>query len=138
MRGGTNISAAAHMIGAWNDTAAVDNGLIHKTVDPSQSKTTDKLQNLGSTDLIRGRSNNTAAVSKISCPVIDMIHYSFENQLDGKQRKIECMGIRYNCTGTGKSKGKNITVHGDQINRRGHRNGENRGGGGKSEEREGW
>ncbi len=42
MRGGTNDSAAARMIGAWNDTAAVDNGLIHETVDPSHNKTTDK------------------------------------------------------------------------------------------------
>jgi hypothetical protein len=84
MRGGTNDSASASMIGAWNDTAAVDNGLIHETIDPSQNKTTDKLPNLGSTDLIRGGSNNTPAVSKISCPVIDMTQYSFEDQLDGK------------------------------------------------------
>jgi hypothetical protein len=47
------------------------------------------------------------AVSKISCPVIEMTQYSFEDQLDGKQRKIEYMGIRYNCTGPGKNKGKN-------------------------------
>jgi hypothetical protein len=72
------------MIGAWNDTASVDNVLIHETIDPSHNKMTDKLQNFGSTDLIRGGSNNTAAVSKISCPVIDMTQYSFENQLDGK------------------------------------------------------
>ncbi len=108
IRGGTNNSAAASMIGAaWNDTAAVDNGLIHETVDPSQNKTTDKLQNLGSTDLIRGGSNNTAAASKISRPVIDMTQYSFEDQLDGQQRKIEYMVIRYNCTGQGKNKRKN-------------------------------
>ncbi len=52
--------------------------------DPMQNKATDKSQNFGSTDLIRGGSNNTAAVSKISCPVIDMTQYSFEDQLDGK------------------------------------------------------
>jgi hypothetical protein len=46
-------------------------------------------------------------VSKISCPVVDMTQYSFEDQLDGKQRKIEYMGIRYNCTGPGKNKRKN-------------------------------
>ncbi len=107
MRGGTNDSAAASMIGTWNNTAAVDNGLIHETIDPSQNTTTDKLQNLGLTDLIRGGLNNTAAVSKISCPVIDMTQYSFEDHLDGKQRKIKYMGIRCNCTGTGKNKGKN-------------------------------
>ena len=72
MRGGTNDSVAASMIGAWNNTVAVDNGLIHKTIDPLQNKTTDKWQNLGSTNLIRGGLNNTAAVSKLSCPVIDM------------------------------------------------------------------
>jgi hypothetical protein len=54
MRGGTNDSVAASMIGARNNTAAVDNGLIHETVDPLQNKTTDKLQNLGLADLIRG------------------------------------------------------------------------------------
>jgi hypothetical protein len=75
--------------------------------NPSQNKTTDKLQNFGWTDLIRGGSNNTVAVSKISCPVIDMTQYSFEDQLDGKQRKIEYMGIRYNCIGPGKNKGEN-------------------------------
>ncbi len=84
MRGGKNDSVAASMIGSWNDTAAVDNGLIHEIVVPSQNKTTDKSQNLCLTDLIRGGSNNTAAVSKISCPVIDMTQYSFEDQLDGK------------------------------------------------------
>ena len=72
-----------------------------------QNKTTDKSQNFGLTDLIRGGSSNTVAVSKISCPVIDMTQYSFEDQLDGKQRKIKYMGIRYNCTGPGKNKGKN-------------------------------
>jgi hypothetical protein len=36
-----------------------------------------------------------------------MIQYSFEDQLYGNQRKIEYMGKRYNCTGTGKNKGKN-------------------------------
>ncbi len=94
-------------MGAWNNTAAVENGWISKTENPLQNKTTDKLQNFGSADLIRGESNNTAALSKISCPVIDMTQYSFEDQLDGKQRKIEYMGIRYNCTGPGKNKGKN-------------------------------
>ncbi len=77
MRGGRNNSVAASMIGAWNDTVAADNGLIHETVDPSQNKTTDKLQNFGSANLIRGGLNNTAAVNKISCPVIDMTQYSF-------------------------------------------------------------
>ncbi len=47
------------------------------------------------------------AISKISCPVIDMTQYSFEDQLDGKQRKIEYTKIRYNCTGPGKNKEKN-------------------------------
>jgi hypothetical protein len=95
------------MIRAWNNTAAVDNGLIHETIDPLQNKMTDKLQNFGLTDFIRGGSNNTAAVSKLSYPVIDMTQYSFEDQLDGKQRKIEYMEIRYNCTGPGNNKGKN-------------------------------
>jgi hypothetical protein len=104
MRGGMNNSAAASLIGAWNDTVAVDNGLIHENVDPLQNKMTDKLQNFDLTNLIRGGTNNTAAVSKISCPVIDMTQYSFEDQLDGKQRKIKYMGIRYNCTGPGKNK----------------------------------
>ena len=89
------------MIGAGNNTAAVDNGWISETKDPSQNKATDKSQNFGSTNLIRGGSNNTGAVSKISCPVIDMTQYSFDDQLDGKQRKIEYMGIRYNYTGPG-------------------------------------
>jgi hypothetical protein len=39
--------------------------------------------------------------------VIDLTQYSFDDQLDGKKRKIEYMGIRYNCTGPGKNKGKN-------------------------------
>ncbi len=43
---------------------------------------------------MRGGPNNTAALSKISCPVIGMTQYSFEDQLDRKQRKIEYMGIR--------------------------------------------
>ncbi len=52
--------------------------------------------------------NNSTAVSKISCPVIDMTEYSFEDQMDGKQRKIEYMGIRYNSTGgSRKGGGKN-------------------------------
>ena len=72
------------MIGAWNDTAAVESGWISKMEDPLQNKMTDKSQNFGLTNLIRGGSNNTAAVSKISCPVIDMTQYSFEDQLDGK------------------------------------------------------
>jgi hypothetical protein len=101
--------AAATMMGAWNDTAAVENGWISETENPLQNKTMDKLQNFGSTDLIRGGSNNTAAVSKISCPVIDVTQYSFEDQLDGKQRKIKYMGIRYNCTGPRKIKGR-ITI----------------------------
>jgi hypothetical protein len=101
-----NNSAAASMMGVWNDTAADENGWISKTENPSQNKMTGKLKNFGLTNLMRGGSNNTAAVSKISCPVIDMTHYSFEDQLDGKQRKIECMGIRYNCTGPGKMKGR--------------------------------
>jgi hypothetical protein len=107
MRGGTKSSAAASMMEAWNDTAAVENGWISETENPSQNKTTDKSQNFGSTNLKRGGSNNTAAVRKILCPVIDMTQYSFEDQLDGKQRKIKYMGIRYNCTGPGKEKGKN-------------------------------
>jgi hypothetical protein len=94
-----------------DDTAAVDNGLIHETIDPLQNKTADKLQNFGSTNLIRGGLNNTVAVSMISCPVIDMTQYSFEDQLNGKQRKIEYVGIRYNCTGPGKNKGKNNNLN---------------------------
>jgi hypothetical protein len=108
MRGGTNDSVAASMIGAWNYTAAVENECISEMEDPLQNKTTDESQNFGLTNLIRGGSNNTAAVSKISCPVIDLTQYSFEDQLDGKQRKIEYMGIRYNCTGPGKIKGRII------------------------------
>jgi hypothetical protein len=84
MRGGTNNSVAGSIMGAWNDTAAVENGWISKMEDPLQNKTTDKLQNFGLADLIRRGSNNTAAVTKISCPVIDMTQYSFEDQLDGK------------------------------------------------------
>ncbi len=95
------------MMGAWNDTAAIENGWKSGTENPLQNKKTDKLQNFGSTDLIRWGSNNTAAVSKISCLVIDMTQYSFEDQLDGKQNIIEYMGIRYNCTGPGKNKWKN-------------------------------
>ncbi len=76
-----------------------------------QNKTTDKLQKFGSINLIRGDLNNTAAVSKISCPVIDMSQYSFEDQLDAKQSKIKYMGIRYNCTGPGKNKGKNNNLN---------------------------
>jgi hypothetical protein len=72
-----------------------------------QNKTTDTLQNFGLTNLIRGGSNKTAAVSKISCPVIDMTQYVFEDRLDGKQRKIKNIGIRYNYTGPKKNKGKN-------------------------------
>jgi hypothetical protein len=60
------------MMGAWNDTVAVENGWISKTENPSQNKTTDESQNFGSTNLIRGGSNKTVAVSKISCPVIDI------------------------------------------------------------------
>jgi hypothetical protein len=52
--GGTNNSVAASMIKAWNNTAAVENGWISETEDPSQNKTTDKSQNFGSTNLIRG------------------------------------------------------------------------------------
>jgi hypothetical protein len=95
------------MMGAWNDTASVENGWISEMEDPSQNKKTDKLQNFCLANLIKGGSNNTVTVSKILCPVIDMTQYSFEDQLDGKQRKIERMGIRYNCTGPGKNKGKN-------------------------------
>jgi hypothetical protein len=51
MRGGTNNSAASSMIGAINDTVAVDNGLIHENVDRLHNKTTDKLHNLGSANL---------------------------------------------------------------------------------------
>ncbi len=100
-------SAAASMMGTWNDTAAVEKGWISKTENPLQNKTTDKLENIDSTNIIRGRLNNTAAVSKISCPVIDMTQDSFEDQLDGKRRKIKYTGIRYNCTAPGKNKGKN-------------------------------
>ncbi len=49
-----NNSAAASMMGAWNDTAAVENGWISETKNPSQNKTTDKLHNFGSTGLLRG------------------------------------------------------------------------------------
>jgi hypothetical protein len=38
-------SAAASMMGAWNDTADVENGCISETKNPSQNKTTDKSQN---------------------------------------------------------------------------------------------
>jgi hypothetical protein len=48
-------SAAASMMGAWNDTAAVESGWISKTENPSQNKTTNKSQNFDSADLIRGR-----------------------------------------------------------------------------------
>ena len=41
--------------------------------------------------------------------MIDMTQNSFEDQLDGKQRKIKYMGIRYNCTGPRKIKGR-ITI----------------------------
>ncbi len=51
---------------------------------------------------------NNQANFIFSCPVIDMTQYSFEDQLDGKQRKIEYMGMRYNCTGHGKIKGRII------------------------------
>jgi hypothetical protein len=86
--------------------------------------------------LLGGGSNNTAAISKISCPVIDVTQYSFEDQLDGKWRKIEYMVIRYNCTGPGEIEGriiiltksqniilaecfrKDVTAHGNLINRR--------------------
>ncbi len=73
MWGGTNNSAAASMMEAWSDTAAVENGWIYETENPLQNKTTDKSQNFGSTYLIRGGSNNTAAVSKISCSVIGIL-----------------------------------------------------------------
>jgi hypothetical protein len=88
-----------------DDTAAVENEWISETENPLQNKTTEKLQNFCSTDLIRGGCNNTVAVCKISYPVIDMTQYSFEGQLDGKRRKIEFMGIMYYCTGPGKIKG---------------------------------
>jgi hypothetical protein len=88
-------------------TAAVESGWISKMEDPLQNKTTDKSQNFGLNNLIKGGLNNTAVVSNISCPVVDMTQYSFEDQLDGKQRKIEYMGIRYICTGPGKNKRKN-------------------------------
>jgi hypothetical protein len=106
MRGGMNKSAAASMMRAWNDTVAVENGRISKMENLSQHKMTDELQSFGSTNLMRGGSNNTVAVSTISCPVIDLTQYSFEDQLDGKQRKIGYMGIRYNYTGPRKDKGK--------------------------------
>jgi hypothetical protein len=99
-------SAAAIMVGAWNDTAAVENGWISVAENPSQIKTTESCRILVRPILLGGGWNNTAAVSKILCPVIDMTQYSFEDLLDGKQRKIEYMEIRYNCTGPGK-KGKN-------------------------------
>ena len=47
-------SAAASMMGAWNDTVAVENGWISKTKNPSQNKTTDKSQNLGRPILLGG------------------------------------------------------------------------------------
>ncbi len=72
------------MMGACNNTVAVENGWIPEMENPLQNKMTDKLQNFVSTNLMRGGSNNTVAVSKISCPVIDMTQYSFEDQLDGK------------------------------------------------------
>jgi hypothetical protein len=40
-----------------------------------------------------------------------MTQNSFEDQLDGKQRKIEYMGIRYNFTGPGKNKGKDNNLN---------------------------
>jgi hypothetical protein len=83
------------MMRAWKDTAAVENGWISKTEDPSQNRMADKSQNFGLT---------------ISCPVIDMTQYSFEDQLDGKQRKIKYTGIRYDCTGPGENKGKNNNI----------------------------
>ncbi len=43
------------------------------------------VENSGSINLVRGGGwNNSMAVSKISCPVIDMTQYSFEDQMDGK------------------------------------------------------
>jgi hypothetical protein len=59
----------------------------------------DQLQKIDLIDLVRGGSNNTAAVSKIAGAVIDMSQYSYEEQTCGKQRKIEWGGIRHNCTG---------------------------------------
>ncbi len=47
-------SVAASMMGACNNTAAVETGWIPETENPSQNKTTDKLQNFGSTNLIGG------------------------------------------------------------------------------------
>jgi hypothetical protein len=41
----------------------------------------------------------------MSCDRYDSV--LFEDQLDEKRRKVEYMGIRYNCTGPGKNKGKN-------------------------------
>jgi hypothetical protein len=39
-----------------------------------------------------------------------MTQYSFEDQLDGKQRKIKYMGIRRNCTGTDKKIKEGIII----------------------------
>ncbi len=85
-------SVAASMMGAWKDTVAVENGWISEMENPSQNKTTDKLQNFCSTNLIRGESNNTAAVSKILCPVIDMTQHSFEDQLMESKGKSNTWG----------------------------------------------
>ncbi len=87
MRSKSQQPAPANNRGAFNDTA----------------------ENSGLINLVRGGGwNNSTVVSKISCPVIDMTQYSFEDQMDGKRRKIEYMGIRYNCTGgSRKGGGKN-------------------------------
>jgi hypothetical protein len=60
--------------------------------------------------LLGGDQTILRQLGKISCPVIDMTQYSFEDQLDGKQRKIKCTGIKYNCIGQGK-KGKNNNLN---------------------------
>jgi hypothetical protein len=77
----------------------------------------DTAENSGLINLVRGGGwNNSTAVSKISCPVIDMTQYSFEDQMDGKGRKIEYMGIRYNATG-GSRKGGGKNNNDNEIKR---------------------
>jgi hypothetical protein len=59
---------------------------------PLEEETPDQLQNIDLIDLVRGGSNDTAAINKIAGAVIDMSQYSYEEQTSGKQRKIEWGG----------------------------------------------
>jgi hypothetical protein len=72
------------MMGALNDTAAVEDGKIYKTENSSEQEMPDQLQMIDSIDLVKGGSNNTAAMSKIAGAVIVMSHYSYEEQTCGK------------------------------------------------------